>query len=169
MKIAVMGYSGAGKSTLARALGERYGIPVLHFDRVHWAPGWQERDRGEAHRMVHEFMEHPAWVIEGNYMRFEYERRLAEADEIVILDFPRSVCLFRAWKRYFRYRGRTRADMGEGCPEKMDLEFMWWILWKGRTRQKRGECRAVWERYPDKSVVLKDQRDIDRYLEELPC
>ncbi len=145
-----MGYSGAGKSTLARALGERYGIPVLHFDRVHWAPGWQERDRGEAHRMVH-------------------ERRLSEADEIVILDFPRSVCLFRAWKRYFRYRGRTRADMGEGCPEKMDLEFMWWILWKGRTRQKRGEFRAVWERYPDKSVVLKDQRDIDRYLEELPC
>ena len=92
-----------------------------------------------------------------------------DADEIVILDFPRSVCLFRAWKRYFRYRGRTRADMGEGCPEKMDLEFMWWILWKGRTRQKRGKFRAVWERYPDKSVVLKDQRDIDRYLEELPC
>ena len=34
MKIAVIGYCGAGKSTLARALGERYGIPVLHFDRV---------------------------------------------------------------------------------------------------------------------------------------
>lgn len=60
-----MGYSGAGKSTLARMLGERYGIQVLHFDRVHWAPGWQERDRGEAHRLVHKFMENPDWVIDG--------------------------------------------------------------------------------------------------------
>ena len=40
MRIAVIGYSGAGKSTLARALGARYGVPVLHMDRVHWAPGW---------------------------------------------------------------------------------------------------------------------------------
>ena len=52
MKIAVIGYSGAGKSTLARALGKRYGIPVLHMDRVHHAPGWQVRDREEARRMV---------------------------------------------------------------------------------------------------------------------
>ena len=41
MKIVVMGYSGAGKSTLARALGERYNVPVLHFDTVYWAPNCQ--------------------------------------------------------------------------------------------------------------------------------
>ncbi|MFG6351623.1 MAG: DNA topology modulation protein [Oscillospiraceae bacterium] len=169
MKIAVMGYSGAGKSTLARMLGERYGIQVLHFDRVHWAPGWQERDRGEAHRLVHKFMENPDWVIDGNYTKFEYERRLAEADEIILLLFPRLVSFARAWKRYFQYRGRSRADMGEGCPEKMDLEFMRWILWKGRTPEKRAEFQAIVERYPRKTVVLKSQRDIDRYLEGLPC
>ena len=48
MKIAVLGYSGAGKSTLARALGEHYGIPVLHFDTVQFTPNWEERDRAEA-------------------------------------------------------------------------------------------------------------------------
>lgn len=169
MKIAVIGYSGAGKSTLARILGERYGIPVLHFDTIQFTPGWQERDRDEAHRMVHEFMENPEWVIDGNYTKFEYERRLSEADEIIILAFPRLICFVRAWKRYFRYRGKTRADMGEGCPEKMDPEFMWWILWKGRTRRKRGEFRQVLEKYPEKTVILKSQRDIDRYLEGLPC
>ena len=164
MKIAVLGYSGAGKSTLARALGEKYGIPVLHFDTVHWAPGWQERDRGETHRMVHKFMESSDWVIDGNYTKFEYERRLAEADRIVLLLFPRAVCFLRAWRRFFRYRGSSRADMGEGCPEKMDGEFMWWILWKGRTRQKREKFQEVAERYPEKTVVLRSQRDIDRYL-----
>lgn len=169
MKIAVIGYSGSGKSTLARALGERYGIPVLHFDTVHWAPGWQERDRGEAHRLVHEFMERPEWVIDGNYTKFEYERRMAEADEIILLDLSRLNCFVRAWKRYFRHRGRARADMCEGCPEKMDPEFMKWLLWKGRKRQKEKWLEAGLEQYWNKVTVLRSQKEIDRYLEGLSC
>ena len=169
MKIAVIGYSGAGKSTLAHALGERYDIPVLHFDRVYWAPGWQARDREEAHKLVHKFMEQLEWVIDGNYTKFEYSRRMSEADRIIFLDFPRLTCFIRAWKRYFRYRGQTRADMGEGCPEKMDLEFMLWILFKGRVSPQRVEFQEVLHQYPDKVVVLKSQREIDRYLEGLSC
>lgn len=169
MKIAVLGYSGAGKSTLARALGERYGVPVLHFDTIQFTPGWQERDRDEAHRLVHDFMENPEWVIDGNYTKFEYERRLEEADRIVLLLFPRLACFVRAWRRFFRFRGKSRPDMTEGCNEKMDPEFMWWILWKGRTRKKRGEFQQIVEQYPGKTVVLKSQKDIDRYLEGISC
>lgn len=169
MKIAVLGYCGAGKSTLARKLGERYGLPVLHFDTIQFTPGWRERDRDEAHRIVHEFMENSAWVIDGNYTKFEYERRLAEADEIVVLALPRMSCFFRAWSRYFRFRGKSRPDMADGCCEKMDREFVWWLLWEGRTRQKREKFQRVLEQYPEKTVVLKSQRDIDRYLEGLPC
>ena len=36
MRIAIIGYSGSGKSTLSRFLGEKYGIPMLHFDTVHF-------------------------------------------------------------------------------------------------------------------------------------
>ena len=36
MKIAIIGYSGFGKSTLCRFLGEKYVIPMLHFDTVHF-------------------------------------------------------------------------------------------------------------------------------------
>lgn len=169
MKIAVLGYSGAGKSTLARALGEKYSIPVLHFDTVQFTPNWEERDRVEAHRMVHAFMENPGWVIDGTYTNFEYERRLSEADKIVLLDLPRIVCFFRALKRYFRFHGKTRPDMADGCCEKMDAEFIWWLLWKGRTRQKREKFQKVVAQYPKKTVILKSQRDIDHYLEGLPC
>ena len=169
MKIAVLGYSGAGKSTLARALGEHYGIPVLHFDTVQFTPNWEVRDRAEAHRLVHAFMENPGWVIDGNYTKFEYERRLSEADEIIILDFPRLVCFFRAWKRFFHYRGKSRPDMCEGCEEKMDAEFMFWILWKQRVGYKGKEYRRIAGQYPTKTVVLKSQRDIDRYMEGLSC
>ena len=169
MKIAVIGYSGAGKSTLARTLGERYGIPVLHFDRVHWAPGWQERDKAEAHQIAHAFMEQSEWVIDGNYTKYEYRRRMAEADTIIFLDFSRLNCFIRAWKRYFHYRGRTREDMTEGCPEKMDAEFMRWILWDGRTRRKKENYRQIVEQYSEKTVVLRNQKEIDRYLEGLSC
>ena len=169
MKIAVIGYSGSGKSTLARVLGERYGIPVLHLDRVHHAPGWQERDKAEVHRLIHDFMEQPEWIIDGNYTKYEYRRRMAEADGIIFLDFPRLSCFIRAWKRYFRYRGRTRADMAEGCPEKMDPEFVRWLLWKGRTRKKKEEFRQLLAEYPAKAVVLKSQKEIDRYLEGISC
>lgn len=169
MKIAVIGYSGAGKSTLAQALGKHYGIPLLHFDQVHWAPGWHERDREEAHKMVHKFMDHSQWVIDGNYTEFEYDRRMAEADKIIFLDLPCLICFFRAWKRFFQNRGRTRADMGEGCPEKMDSEFMQWLLWKGRKRQKGRWLEAGLSKYLEKVTVLKSQREIDRYLEGLIC
>lgn len=169
MKIVVMGYSGAGKSTLARALGARYGIPVLHFDRIHWAPGWQERDREEAIRLVREFMKQPEWVIDGNYTKFEYDRRMSEADKIIFLDLPRFTCFVRAWKRYFHYRGQTRMDMGEGCPEKMDLEFLTWLLFKGREGPRRAKFQKILDKYPEKSVILRNQREIDQYLEGLSC
>ena len=43
MKIAILGTSGSGKSTLAKRLGERYGLPVLHMDTVHFLPGRPEK------------------------------------------------------------------------------------------------------------------------------
>ncbi len=54
--------------------------------------------------------------------------------------------------------------MAEGCEEKFDLEFVWWILHRGRTRQKRAHNRALQRAYADKLVVLRTQRQLDTYL-----
>ena len=118
MKIAIIGYSGSGKSTLARTLGACYGAPVLHLDKVQFVPGWQLRDREEAQGLVAAFMRQDSWVIDGNYAAFFQEERLAAADRIVFMDFPRLACFFRALKRYCKHRNGTRADMAEGCIEK---------------------------------------------------
>lgn len=86
MKIAVNGYSGSGKSTLARRLGELYQIPVLHLDTVHWLPGWEEKAEEQERSEVRAFMDRNAsWVIDGNYRKLEYERRLQEADRIIFM------------------------------------------------------------------------------------
>lgn len=54
MKIAILGTSGSGKSTLAKRLGERYGLPVLLMDTVHFLPGWVERPfaEGQVHNEI---------------------------------------------------------------------------------------------------------------------
>lgn len=168
MKIAVIGYSGSGKSTLARMLAERYGVDVLHFDAVHFLPGWQIRDAEEKSRITREFLDtHDSWVIDGNYSKLFFDRRMEEADRIVMLLFNRFSCFGRAYRRSVEYKGKTRPDMGEGCNEKFDLEFMKWILWKGRRKKSKDLFRGVRERYGDKTVIIRNQRELDRYTETL--
>ena len=168
MKIAIIGYSGSGKSTLARKLGERYGVDVLHLDAVHWLPGWQMRTREQKNSIVGEFLDtHDGWVIDGTYSKQHFERRMSEADKIIFMSFNRFACLWRVIKRYRTYRGRTREDMGEGCNEKIDFDFVLWVLFKGRTRKVKARFRDVVKKYGDKVVVLKNQRQIDRFEQEL--
>ena len=162
MKIAIMGYSGSGKSTLARAFAKKYGCDVLHFDRIQFKPGWVERDLEEKRQMTLEFMDsHDEWVIDGNYTRLFLERRLEEADLIVLMLFGRLNCLWRVTGRYRKYRGKTRPDMGEGCNEKLDADFVKWILWKGRGKKQRNNFASIMERYAGKTVVVRNQSQLE--------
>lgn len=168
MKIVIRGYSGSGKSTLARRLGERYQIPVLHLDRVHWTANWTERDDAEKRQIVRDFLdENESWVIDGNYSSLYQERRLEEADRILLLLFPRLTCLHRVLRRYRRYKGKTRPDMGEGCEEKVDAAFVRWVLWEGRSRKIRQNYARIAAQYPEKTLILRNQRALDAYMRRL--
>lgn len=165
MKIMVIGYSGSGKSTLARSLGKKYHLPVLHLDHVFWLPGWQSRPREEMQRIVARFLDsNTSWVIDGNYFKTEYTRRLTEADQVIFLNFNRFSCLARVWKRYRKYRGRTREDMGRGCTEKLDWEFVRWVFFDGRTRKNKAVYRMAQRLYGDKLTVIPNQKQLDQYL-----
>ncbi len=164
MKISVLGYSGSGKSTLAKFLGKKYHADILHFDAIHWLPGWQQNTPEEKLRLTAEFLDsHDSWVIDGNYSKYYLERRLEESDKIILMLFGRIPCLIRVIKRYFTYKGRTRPDMGEGCDEKLDREFIKWVLWKGRSKKTRRLFKEITEKYPQKVTVIKNQRRLDGY------
>jgi adenylate kinase family enzyme len=168
MKIAILGYSGSGKSTLARRLADCYNIPVLYLDTVHFLPGWVERDADEGRLIVSEFMRNDSWVIDGNYDDFFQKERLEQADIIIFLNFPRRVCLLRAVKRYFQYRNTTRESMATGCTEKIDLEFIRWILYKGRTGKRRNHFKQIASLYKNKTLVFKNQKQVDAYIGNTP-
>ena len=162
MKIAIIGYSGSGKSTLAKKLAEFYQIPVLHFDRVQFRPNWEIRPQASKEIMTKTFLDlHKDWVIDGNYSKLSFERRMEEADVIIMLLFNRFSCLCRVTRRYLKYKNATRSDMADGCKEKLDAEFVKWVLREGRKKSSRQRYQRVMAQYPDKTIVVKNQRQLN--------
>lgn len=167
MKIAVLGFSGCGKSTLAQKLGEKYQLPVLHLDRVHFAANWVERELEDKLRDVAAFMDsHDSWVMDGNYSNLLQERRLEEADRIIMLELNRFVCLWRVLKRWLTYKGRSRPDMAAGCDEKVDWEFLCWVLHDGRTKKRKAHMNEIARRYPNKCVRIRTRKEQKAFLDK---
>jgi hypothetical protein len=46
----------------------------------------------------------------------------------------------------------------------MDAAFIWWILYKGRTPHKIRHYRNIVQAYPKKTIVLRNQRQLDALL-----
>ena len=164
MKIMIIGYSGSGKSTLAEFLSREYRVPALYLDALHFLPNWVEREESEENALLADFLDkNDGWVIDGNYSKNNYSRRLEEADLIILMLFDRFSCLWRAIKRSREYRNRVRPSIAEGCTEKMDLEFAMWILHGGRKKRQRERYAGIAEKYADKCVTIRNQRELDRY------
>ncbi len=165
MKIALIGYSGSGKSSTAEELGKMYNIPVLFMDTVFWRENWQKRDTEKAKKIIYDFMDSNSdWVIDGNYKAFYRRERLEAADMILFFNFNRFNCLWRAFKRWITYRGKTRPSITAGCDEKFDFEFILWILWEGRTEERRTDYKNICNKYKNKTIVLKNQSQLDEFL-----
>ena len=163
MKIQISGYSGSGKSTLARALGKKYGLPVLHLDSVQWYGNWQARSVEEQSEIAGKFLaENDGWVIDGNYTKV-CPQRFTECDLFILLQFGRFYCLKKCLSRYKKYKGRPRPDLP--CNEKMGLEFAWWILFKGRTLKKRRRFKRLAQNAA-RSLVFKSPRALSKWLKE---
>ncbi len=138
-RILIIGSGGAGKSTLARRMSEISGIPLIHLDRHYWRAGWEQTPKAEWMEMVAELIAADEWIIDGNFDG-SLDLRLSRADTVIFLDMPRYLCFYRVIKRRLTFRGTNRPDMAEGCHEKLDLEFLWW-LWRYPNSDRR-DCET---------------------------
>lgn len=86
---------------------------------------------------------------------------------IIMLLFNRFACLHRVVKQYKKFKNTTRPDMGKGCNEKLDAEFVWWVLHEVRMKSSKERYKKVWSQYTDKTVIIKNQRQLDAWLKNL--
>jgi len=164
-RILIIGCGGAGKSTFARKLGEKTGLPVVHLDKLFWKPGWVESTKEEIDQKILLEMEKPAWIMDGNYNR-TLDLRLQRCDTVIYLDFSTAACLWGVAKRVITTYGTVRPDMGEGCPERFDWEFLRWVATYNRDKRQSNYAR-IRNAPHAKLIVLKNRREVNRFLESI--
>lgn len=152
-RILIVGSSGAGKSTLARQLGASSTLPIVHLDSLYWQPGWIGTERVLFKEKLIGELQKFAWIIDGNFDS-TLELRAQYADLIIMLDYDKKLCLYRAMKRYITYFSNTRPNMNPGCPKKMDAEFIKWI-WT-YPKEARQNVIDVLSSTPADSVIIKN-------------
>ena len=164
-RIIIIGCGGSGKSTLARALGEKTGLPVVHLDKLFWKPGWIESTREEIDQKIQAEMAKPRWIMDGNYNRTMSER-LRHCDTVIYLDFSRMACILGVIKRVLTTYGRVRPDMGDGCPERFDWEFLKWV-WNYNRDKRDQNYRRLKETDKAEIIVLKNRTAVKKFLKSL--
>lgn len=165
-RVLVIGISGAGKSTFSRALANTTGLPLIHLDKEFWQPGWVQTPRPEWRAKVGELAARERWIMDGNYDS-SLDLRLPRADTVLWFDYPMLRCLRRAMWRAVTTYGRVRPDMAEGCPERIDLEFLRYI-WTFNAKQ-RPRVVAAHERFGRHvhPVVFRRDGEAARFLSAL--
>ena len=164
-RIIIIGCGGAGKSTLARKLGEMLDIPVVHLDKLFWKPGWVETTAEEFDALLAMELAKDHWIMDGNFNR-NMPERIKRCDTIIYLDFSRFACLTGMLKRIITTYGTVRPDMGEGCPERIDLDFLKWV-WNFNKNKRESYYKMLNEAENVETIVLKNRRAVKLFLKSL--
>ena len=165
-KVLVIGSSGAGKSVFSKRLGEITGLPVIHLDRHYWRSGWVEPTKDVWRDQVEQLLKGDRWIIDGNYSG-TMEMRLASCDTVIFLDLPRHVCSWRIVKRWIHYRDRSRPDIADGCPERIDLAFIKWT-WSYPSRSRPNVLQRL-SLVADRTnvITLRSNTEVTEFLGSL--
>lgn len=112
---------------MARRLHGLYKFPVHHLDLYFWQPGWEFPDPDRWLAKIREISSEDCWIIEGNYLS-GLDILIPRADTIIFLRVSRLVAIYRIVRRTITHFKRERIDRPLGCQEKLDWEFLKYIL-----------------------------------------
>ena len=133
-RISIIGGSGTGKTTLANNLSKELKIPVYHLDGLNYEPNWVQVDNAKRDKKINEIIQKDKWIIDGTYTS-TLRDRINNSDLIIFLNFSTFSRLFGVFKRYFKYGKKDREEI-PGCEEKIDLEFLKFVINWGKNKRK---------------------------------
>ena len=164
-RIMIIGCPGSGKSTLSKQLAMKLKLPLVHLDQIYWKNNWQPISNEIFDQLLLHEVEKDEWIIDGNYSR-TISMRLEKCDTIIYLDYHRMTCLLGVIKRVIKGYGKTREDMGENCPERLDPDFLKYVWTFNQSR--REEYLNLLSHQKDKRVIiLRHRRDGAKFIRSL--
>lgn len=114
--------------------------------------------------MIREEIARDQWIFEGNHTS-SFEERVARVDTMIFLDIGTATRLWRIVLRTFKSYGKTRPDMGIGCPERFDWDFLVFCVTYNR-RGSRERALKTLKDAPSRihKFHLKSQAEVDQFL-----
>lgn len=167
MNIMVLGCSGGGKSTTAAKLAEIFDLRAIHLDLYLWKAGWVQRDTEDIQALLLPEIEKDGWVTDGNHSNGCYAERLEKTDMLVWVDMPRWRCMLNIFLRVWKYRGKTRPSMTEGCPERFDWEFAVYVWNFKHNKGKRLAELFEQVKHEKRLYRLKNYDELNQFLSEM--
>lgn len=162
-KILVIGSPGSGKSTLSRQLAQRLGISCIHLDQLWWKDKWVNVSREEFDALLQAELERESWIIDGNFNR-TLPHRLQYADTVIWLDFHTTVCLWRVWHR----RGKTRPDMPQNCVEKLNRDFVQFLVYICKFKKKNNHrISQLLENCNADVIIIKNNKQLKEFEKDI--
>ncbi len=165
MKIHIIGCSGSGKTYLAKALSEKYNILHFDLDDIQWdnnAGDYGVKMPVEKRtELLNNILENEDWIIEGVYYAW-VGKCFEDADKIYALDTPKRVYTYRIIKR------AIKRKLGLEKGKKETLKSVYNLLKWTDTFQNKNmlEIRKILSAYPEKTIWLKNSRDVQKVINE---
>ncbi|CAM2794191.1 DNA topology modulation protein [Hathewaya histolytica] len=164
-RIMIIGSPGSGKSTFSKKLAKLIGIPLIHLDKEFWNYGWVETPREKWIKKQEKLVQGDTWIIDGNYGG-TLDIRLEKADTVICFQLNRTVCVLSYLKRVITNINKVRSDMGEGCQEKLDFEFIKYI-WNFNIESEMKKIEKV-TKYRNKQIIIfKKRSEAEKFLNEI--
>ena len=165
MKIHIIGCSVSGKTYLAKALSKKYNIPHFDLDDIQWdnnAAGYGVKMPIEKRtELLNNILENEDWIIEGVYYAW-VGKCFEDADKIYVLDIPKRVYKYRIIKR------TIKRKLGLEKGKKETLKSVYNLLKWTDTFQNENmlEIRKILSAYPEKTIWLKNSKDVQKVINE---
>lgn len=160
-RIIILGPGNAGKSTLAAKLGGKLNLPVHHLDKYFWKEDWVMATDQEQTEIHDALIKEDRWVIDGGFSNL-LDDRLARADTVVLLNFPRRVTIPRWFRRMWMNRSKSRSDMGGNNVERFNWEYMRMLI---NSKDQSARAERISQAAPHVKVyLLSNARQVHDFL-----